>query len=346
MNFEKKFLTNLHRCYATSSTVIDGDRKILIATEGQGPCYMYEGDEFRQSTVWDGPGGTMSMIPIPGKNGDFLAVQNFFPTFQSENATIVRAKFTKEGEWDVKTLFKLPYVHRFDILTSENGKLYFLGATLCTSKTCKEDWSDPGKIYVGEIPENLNEEIKLTVIKEGLTKNHGYCRAQFKGIECGVVTSEEGAFVVTPPQNDNENWTVEKILDKPISDIAVIDIDEDGEDELVTIEAFHGDKFIINKKIDGEYKEIYKYPKKLNFGHALWAGKLRGVPTILGGYRREEEELFYIQCDDKDKLTFKTGTIEKGIGPSNVAVINEEDRDIIISANRQIGEAALYIVTD
>ena len=36
---------------------------------------MYEGDDFKQSTVWDGPGGTMSIIPIPGKNGDFLAVR-------------------------------------------------------------------------------------------------------------------------------------------------------------------------------------------------------------------------------------------------------------------------------
>ena len=42
MKIEKKFLTDLHRCYATSSTVIDGDRKILIATEGEGPCFMYE----------------------------------------------------------------------------------------------------------------------------------------------------------------------------------------------------------------------------------------------------------------------------------------------------------------
>ena len=51
MKIEKKFLTDLHRCYATSSTVIDGDRKILIATEGEGPCFMYEGDDFKQSTV-------------------------------------------------------------------------------------------------------------------------------------------------------------------------------------------------------------------------------------------------------------------------------------------------------
>ena len=53
-----------------------------------------------------------------------------------------------------------------------------------------------------------------------------------------------------------------------------------------------------------------------------------------------------IQCDDKEKLTFKIEVIEAGVGPSNVAVINEEDRDIIISANRELGEAALYFITN
>lgn len=345
MKFEKKFLTNLNRCYATSSTVIDSDRKILLATEGEGACYMYSGPDFQQSTVWDGPGGTMSMVAIPGKNGDFLAVQNFFPTFQSEKATIVWAQPQEDGSWNVKTILDLPYVHRFDILTA-GGVNYFIGATLCTTKQFKDDWSDPGKIYVGVLPEDLSQPIELKVIKEGLTKNHGYCRAVWNGKTAGMVTCEEGVFAVTPPQTENGEWTIETILERPVSDIAVIDIDEDGVDELITIEAFHGGDFVINKKIGDHYEVVYKYPKEMDFGHVVWGGKLRGIPTIIGGYRRVEKELFYIQCESKSALTFKTGVIEAGTGPSNIAVLNEEDRDIIIAANREIGEAALYFVTD
>jgi hypothetical protein len=345
MKFEKKFLTNLNRCYATSSTIINGERKILLATEGEGACYIYSGEEFKQETVWDGPGGTMSMIPVPGKNGDFLAVQNFFPTFQSEKATIVWAQPQEDGGWNVKTILDLPYVHRFDILTA-GGVNYFLGATLCTTKAFKDDWSDPGKIYVGVVPEDLNEPIKLEVIKEGLTKNHGYCHGTWDGKTVGFVTCEEGVFVVTPPQNKDEEWKVEQILDRPISDIAIVDIDGDGVDELVTIEPFHGGDFVINKKVANKYEIVYKYPKEMDFGHVVWGGNLRGIPTIIGGYRRVEKELFYIQCESTQPLKFKTGVIEAGVGPSNVAVINEKDRDIIISANRELGQAALYIVTD
>ncbi len=98
--------------------------------------------------------------------------------------------------------------------------------------TFKDDWSDPGKIYVGEIPDDLNEPIKLTVIKEGLTKNHGYCRTTWDNKMAGLVTCQEGVFVVTPPQDEGTEWTIKQIMNKPVSDIAVVDIDEDGEDEL------------------------------------------------------------------------------------------------------------------
>ena len=48
-----------------------------------------------------------------------------------------------------------------------------------------------------------------------------------------------------------------------------------------------------------------------------------------------------IQCEDKEKLTFKVEVIEVGISPSNV-VVYDKDRDTIISAN---GELVLYFVT-
>lgn len=342
MKIEKKVLTKLDYCYATSSTVIDGDTKILFATEGQGAAYIYSGPDFKQSTIWEEPGGTMSMVQVPGKNGDFLAVQNFFPGFDSAEATIIWAHPLPDDKWEVKTILKLPYVHRFDILTA-NGVNYFIGCTLCTSKTDMDDWSDPGKIYVGEVPEDLNEPIRLEIIKEGMLKNHGYSRVTWKGKMASMVTCEEGVFAVMPPQEKGSDWSIETIMERPTSDVAVCDLDGDGVDELITIEPFHGNQFIISHKTENGYEKVYEYPEPMEFGHVVWAGKLRGIPTVIGGQRREQKDLFYIQY--KDGKYVKT-TIENDIGPSNIAVVNEKDRDIIISANREIGEAVLYIVTD
>jgi len=345
MKIQKKVLTQLEGCYATGYTVVDNEIRIMLATEEKGACYQFSGSEFEKSTVWDGPGGTMCIVQIPEKNGDFLSVQNFFPTFQAENSTIVWGKPNTDGSWDIKTFFKLPYLHRFDILRA-NGVNYFLGATLCTTKKHKEDWSDPGKIWVGALPDTSDGKFEIHPIKEGLVRNHGYCHVSWNNKEAGIVTCDQGAFVVMPPEQPDGEWTIENILDRPVSDIAICDIDEDGELELVTIEPFHGKEIAISKKINGTYEIIWKYDKPVDFGHVVWGGKLRGIPTFICGYREQEAELFLIQYDSKNPLKFKVEVIDTGMGPSNITVINGEEKDIIIAANRVVGEAALYIVTD
>lgn len=342
MKITKQHLCDLFRCYAVGFTVTDGTPSLLTATEGEGPCFAYSLPGLRQATVWDGPGGTMSIVPVPKKNGDFLAVQRFFPTFQSENAEIVWSRKNKSGGWETTTLLKLPYVHRFDIL-SRGGVNYLFAATLCTSKTEKDDWSDPGKLYAGVLPDDLTQPIRLEVIKEGLTKNHGYWHEPRKGYSVGLVSSASGVLRAVPPAGCGGAWVLETLLERPVSDIALCDIDGDGENELITIEPFHGSEFLISKKIGGNWQTIYRHPKKMDFCHVAWGGMLRGVPTVIGGCRREKKELFYIQFVGG---VFVAKTIDAGTGPSNVAVLNGPERDIILTANREIGEAAVYWAED
>ena len=37
--------------------------------------------------------------------------------------------------------------------------------------------------------------------------------------------------------------------------------------------------------------------------------------------------------------------IEKGVGPANLCVVQEDKRDLIVAANHTANEAAVYIVT-
>ncbi|WP_319996264.1 hypothetical protein [Trichococcus shcherbakoviae] len=41
-----------------------------------------------------------------------------------------------------------------------------------------------------------------------------------------------------------------------------------------------------------------------------------------------------------------TEIVDKDCGPSNIMVVNEADRDIIVAANHTGNEAAVYIVED
>ncbi len=343
MNIEKIVLDEIYRCYCTSSVTVDGVLKILLASEEvEGSCYAYFGENFSQKeVVWEKAGGTMSIVEIPGSNGEFLAVQKFFPGFNALNSKIVWGKYV-DGKWQIKDFISLPYVHRFDILQA-NGKRYFLGCTLCDSKAARDDWSAPGRLWVGELPDDLNQPMELKSIQEGLLKNHGYCKGIFEGKEAGYTTCDSGIYVAVPPQSSGEEWTVHHIYDEPTSDVAVYDLDGDGEKELAIIAPFHGNQFKILKYKKDKYEEVYSYPKPIDFAHAVWAGDIRGKATIVGGIRRMDCELFYIQYDGEEYLH---EMIETGVGTANVAIVRQPQRDIIISANHTKNEAAVYLITD
>lgn len=343
MKIEKRFLTTMNRCYSASCIEVDGQPRILLATEGEGACRAWTGADFNSShTVWDGPGGTMSMVPIPGTNGEFLAVQKFFKMFQWEEAKIVHVRPLPTGDYEVTDVLHLPYIHRFDLLTV-GGRHYFIGCTLATTKESKEDWSNPGKVWVGEY--TGNGPLQVRVLKDGLSKNHGYSRLTQHGNLSSLVTCEQGAFEITPPATPHDDWTVRQFMDWPISDISALDIDGDGELEFATIEPFHGSYFRIYKKIKGEFRKVFEHPEVSEFYHVVVGTTLAGVPVFIGGCRRGKQQLFYVRTSKTNALEFQLEIIEEGVGPSNIYVRHEPGRDILVAANREKAEAALYFVT-
>ncbi len=346
MKFTKKRLDQVERCYSTAHIRIDGELYALFASEQvAGPCYAYSGPDLSQKeTVWEKAGGTMSIVEIPGTNGQFLGVQNFFPGFQAQKAKLVWGKRDGVKGWQVQDFIDLPYVHRFDILRS-GGVNYLVAATLCGSKKDREDWSDPGKVYVGVLPETPEEGVHLTPLLEGLVKNHGYWRGELGGQPCGFITCDNGVYTVIPPQTPGGEWETKRLLDIPVSDVAIYDLDGDGEDEIITIEPFHGDQVKIYHKADDGYQVVYTYPGEYNFAHALWAGRLRGIPAVVLGIRRLQAELAIIRFSP-EKSSYVETIIDQGCGPSNVDVIPQKESDLILCANNSVHEAAVYIVTD
>jgi hypothetical protein len=340
MKITKHHLCDMPSCYAVSHVERNGRTLLLLAPDAPGPCYAFDSQTFKQETVWKEPGGTMSMVALPGANGDFLAVQRFNPGFQAQGAEIVWARRGEKG-WQVSTLCKLPYVHRFDVL-ERGGKKYLLCCTLCTTKTNVNDWTSPGGLYAAELPENMGP-VSLTQIAGGMTRNHGYWRVKNKGYTSGLTLCDQGVFEVLPPVKRGGKWTITKALDKSVSDIALNDIDGDGVEELAAIEPFHGNRFCIYKRRENECSLLYEYPGDTDFLHVAWGGKLRGENVFIGGARGGNKELFLLRWQD-GKIVSEI--IEAGAGPANISVVNGKDRDLILAANHESGEGAVYLVRD
>lgn len=347
MKVKKKIISNLTKCYSIAPLKYNNKDHLLVAAEKVDKCLLFDQDGNLEDTVWSEPGGVMSMVQVPGRNGQFLATHKFYSPNDSKEAKIVVVTPVSKGNWEVRTLVKLPHVHRFDIV-KRNGVNYLIACALKSGHEFKEDWSMPGKVYAAVLPDDLSafndeNQLKLTVLKDNMLKNHGYYRVKDNGVETSIISADCGVYKFIPPETVDSFWTINKLLDVPASDAVLVDMDEDGEKELAVLSPFHGDQISIYKKLDGKFKKIYDYEKKAEFTHAIYGGELCGKPALVVGHRKGERNLIVFTYD-KVKGDYKAQIIDKDCGPANVFRYKKEGKDIIISTNREINEVAMYIL--
>lgn len=332
----------LEKCYAIAPLTYQGKQHIIVAAEKINKCLLFDPHGNLEDTIWEEPGGTMSMVQVPRSDGVFLATQKFYSTNDSIEAKIVLVSPGGMNGWEVRTIAKIPFVHRFDILT-RNGVDYLIACTFKSAQEHKDDWSTPGQILVCELPGVLDEYnethlLGMKCIKKGLLKNHGYCRSEDKQGMCALVAAENGIFRVIPPDEKNGEWVVEQLTYEPASDMAVVDFNGDGVDELIAIAPFHGDEIKIYQLSDGVYKKAYQYKYPIAFGHAIWAGELYGKPASIIGCRKGNREIL--------GFTYENGycaeVLEMCAGSANVMHYRRDGVECMVAANREINEIAFY----
>lgn len=344
MKINKKVISDLEKCYSIAPLLYQGRRHILVAAEKHAPCYLFDEDGNRKETVWEEPGGVMSMVQVPGSDGVFLATHKFYSPNDSKEAKIVVVRPSGEGSWEVKTLAELPFVHRFDIMT-RNGINYLIACTLKSGHAYKDDWSMPGKVYTAVLPEDLSgfqedRQLELTVLKDGMLKNHGYYKMQEEGSEACLISCEEGVFRFTPPASPEKSWEIEKLISDPCSDAVLLDLDGDGEKELAAIAPFHGNSAVIYKKTAFGYQKVYSYDQA-EFAHAIWGGSLLGKTSLIIGHRKGTRDLLLFTYNEISGQ-YEAQVLDHDCGAANVFKYDKDGKEILIATNREINEVAMY----
>lgn len=349
MNYKKKILATMPKCYAIATMHADDKDSFLIGVEKSGSCRRFSLDGYSLETVCDGPGGVMTMLQVPNCKNQFLSTSEFYsPNCGGENARIVIYTHKNDGSWTVETLCELPYVHRFGIVKGADGKNWLLACTIKSACEYREDWRYPGKVFVAPLPENLNQfhagnPLKMTVLRDGQLKNHGFFTAS--DLSYALISTQEGVFKYTPPSVQNGEWTIDCLLKKPVSDMTLVDFDRDGKQELLTFSEFHGDELCVyHLDEQGQYKQVYQHPEKLPFLHAIWGGMFNGEPCAIVGHRKGNRDLLIIRFDLQSGYT--VNLIDHDRGPTNVLVYSNKGTDCIVAANRETDEVALYTVKD
>ncbi len=349
MKAQKKVIANLNKCYAVAEFDYDGERHLICAAEKHDPCYIFNMDGEKIDTLWEGPGGVMTLLQYPLSTDDdpiMMATQEFYSPNDSAKAKIVY--YTREnGAWVCHVLCDLPFVHRFGIV-QRNGKYYLVACSLKSAHAFKNDWTCPGRIWIAPLPENIREysadnQLALTPLVSGLYKNHGFCRCEEDGYTFVLVGTQNGVYKITPPAEEGGEWGAEQLIDVPASDMLYQDYDGDGVRELLILSPFHGDTLSVYKDNGGKFECVYTCDKKMPFLHAIWGAKVGGKETAFIGNREEDRELFALTWNGSE---YVRDILDHGAGPANCMYYKDGDKDMIIASNRETDEVALYTLCD
>lgn len=350
MKVTKKVISHLTKCYSLAPLHYQGKDHFLVAAEKVDRCILFDLDGNEEDTVWSEPGGVMTMVQVPGTDGQFLATHKFYSPNDSKEAKIIIATPKKKGDWEIRTLCDLPFVHRFDIL-EKNGVRFLIACALKSGHEYKEDWSQPGAVYGAVLPENLSgfdadHQLELTLLKSAMLKNHGYCQTTDDGSVCSIVSCDDGVYKFTPPETADGGWDIEKLLSQPSSDAVLIDFDGDGVKEIGMISPFHGDTISIWKKDEtGTYKKVYQYEKEAPFAHSIYGGELCGKNRLVIGHRKGSRELLCFTYDPVTK-SYDYEVFDHDTGSANVLHFVRDGKDVIVSTNREIDEVAMYEIEE
>lgn len=352
MKTAKRVIGHLKRCYALAPLRDRGELYFLAASELPEPCLLYGTDGELREVVREKAGGTVAMVQVPGTDGCFLAVNRFYSFNDAADAVItlytrVEDGRTGRGRWEACTLAALPYVHRIDIV-ERGGVRYLVACQLKSGQNFEGDWSCPGRVYAAVLPEDLSgydegNLLELELLKDGLLKNHGYSRTGTEEAPACLVSSESGIFRFLPPASPGLGWTEELLCADPASDAVLVDLDGDGVEELCTITPFHGDRVCIYHRSGPGWERICETEQSLPFCHAIYGGPLSGQNVLIIGQRAGSRDLL-VFVFDREQGQYVCRTLDHGAGSANVMVCRSGGQDVIVSANRETDEIAMYTV--
>jgi hypothetical protein len=286
----------------------------------------------------------MALVADPEQPGELYAIMGCFPGYNFREGAIYRIR-REAGRWAAVRIIGLPFAHRIDFV-SRGGRRFLVAASLATDKQDPSDWSQPGCLFV--CPTSPQSETwTLTPVLEGIHRNHGLLVTRFHGRQSILASGTEGLFAADL-EHPGASWSFTRVLEKEISEIAVADLDSDGEEELVTIEPFHGDTLRVYKRTSGGWETAWE--GEIAFGHGLLTGFIGGHPAVLVSNRAGSKELILFQFSPGCRSAAHTlaqparTVIDSGVGAANMLILPHDGADLVFSTNQATGEIVIYSV--
>ena len=122
MKVSKKVIGNLEKCYSVAPLTYKGKKHMLVAAEKVNQCRLYDLEGNQEEVIWEGPGGPCQWFRSLVPTDIFLATHKILLSKMILKEAKIILAYPEDGEWKVRTLAELPFVHRFDIISRKWSK--------------------------------------------------------------------------------------------------------------------------------------------------------------------------------------------------------------------------------
>jgi hypothetical protein len=315
---------------------------VVCGPEGHGPVVVSRAPYASAPVLVPGPGGCMALVADPSSK-DLWAIMGCFEGFKFRGGGIYRIRDAGEPQGEeaaAERVFDLPFAHRIG-LVQRGASRFLVAANIASDKVDAADWSKSGAVWAARIGADGAAQSPLQPILPDLHRNHGFLLSRFEDRQTLLIGAAEGLIAIDIDAAGSE-WPARQVLHNEVSEVAAFDLDRDGNEELVTIEPFHGNVLRAYRKSSGRWEPFWE--TEISFGHCVLAGSFAGSASVLVSNRSGSRDLLLFQFDPNTPSKPKRFVVDEGVGAANMLVLQINGVDHIFSANQAAGEVALYAV--
>lgn len=334
MTFDKLVIHQMSMPYALGVLGPGPSPGVACGTEDHGEVVRIDPPYREARRLAPGPGGCMALIPDPERPADLYSIMGCFPGYAFQGAGIYRLRAGGAPE----RMLDLPFAHRIGF-AARGARRVLLAASLAGDKKDASDWTLPGGVYAAERGGDPGAGLRLEPVLTGIHKNHGFLLAELQGRPSLLVGGSEGLLAVDL-QAPGPGWPWRQELPGETSEVALFDVDGDGEVELVTIEPFHGNALRAYRRSAAGWSVFWE--AELQYGHCVLAGAFQGRRSVLVSSRSGGKELLLFRFDDGASGRPRRIVVDEGAGAANMVVVTHQGKDRILSANQAAGQIVLY----
>ena len=293
MKIKRQVLREFSAPYAVNIHRIGGREKVVFAAELDSLCVGVWADTLEQEALWEGQGGTMNTFQLNEK-GDFLAIQRFYRGFQCGMPALSRRRNRKINGSRPKSR-TCPFATACVWWKSRAFPTWCAAFCVRIRKIPK---TGPSRAvwWCRKFPGRRGNRFPLPRLWRESIKSW-YFPGTLDGKNTILVTGQEGIFQLEIPAGLDDPWSYTKLMDQETSDCTVLDVDEDGEDEIIAIEKFHGNRVVVYKR-QGRDMEAGIY-----LSGGIWPRYLErhdfSRPAFLIGYRAANAALLLFRLKEK-----------------------------------------------